>query len=98
MPLVVETPVCSALVERCDSSADLTCAVMEASSIFSLAVSLGTAGVAAIVMSFLTSLTLSMSLAYSAVSSFCARLLASPCKVTTPSFVYTVVPLALTLR
>src|ERR1017187_4244458 len=64
-PSVVETPVWMALVERCDSSDDLTCAVMDASSILSPVVSLARAGVVAIVISFLTSLTLSMSFAYS---------------------------------
>ena len=58
---------------------------------------LGMAGALAIVISFLTSLTLPTSLAYSVVSSFSAMLEASPCKVTIPFFVYTVVPVALTL-
>src|ERR1017187_6575902 len=104
MPLKVTTPsdveilVCKALVEWCDSNDDLTWAVMEASSILSPVVSLGMAGFLAIVISFLTDLTLSTSLAYSVVSSFSARLEASPCRVTIPFFTYTFVPVALTLR
>ena len=40
-PSAVETPVCKALVERCDSNDDLTSAVMEASSILSPTVESG---------------------------------------------------------
>ena len=50
------------------------------------------------VISFFTSLMPSTSLAYSVVSSFWARLEASPRRLTTPSFTYTSVPLALTFR
>src|SRR5258708_1147050 len=97
-PSVVSTLVLRALVEWGESNEHLAWAVMEASSILSPIVSFGWAGLLAIVISFLTSLTLSTSLAYSVVSSFSARLGASPRRLTTPSFTYTSVPVALTLR